>query len=49
MTFIEWIINAEKMTLLNYRRLPEVNKMKIRANYFEYCEIYNLKAQTLHI
>ena len=45
MTYIEWIVKAEKMSVLEYRRLPEVYKMRIRANYSEYCEMYQLSAQ----
>ena len=42
MTYIEWITNVERVCLLDYVRMPETVKMKFRANYAEYCELYQL-------
>ena len=49
MTYLEWITNVERMSALEYRRMPETVKMKVRANYTEYCETYNLAPQKTHI
>jgi hypothetical protein len=49
MTYIEWITIAEKMSVLDYRRLPEDRKNRIRANYAEYCETFNLVQQKVKI
>lgn len=41
-TFINWIIEVEKMDIFDYTDMPEYRKNKIRANYQEYCEMYQV-------
>lgn len=42
MAYVDWIKNVERFSVLEYRRLPEYIKDKVRANYREYCESYDI-------
>ena len=49
MAYVDWITKVEKVAMIEYRRLPEYIKDKVRANYREYCESYDIAPDPIKI
>ena len=49
MTYLEWITKTERISMVEYMRMPEIRKSKIRANYLEYCETFEIAPQKVRV